>query len=185
MPFAIAFVGILVVGLGYAAYVDWTTLKVPKWLTIGLLALGIAMNLARGGWLGRDSDDGLGLGLLNGFLFSLAGFALGFALFFLLWIFGLGGGGDVKLVAATGAWIGWLPVLLSIALSLPFLILVTVLVSVYRMGSGKLPPTAVQGGGRRKAVTTFSLPFALGTGIIVTVLMVQYANSLKAGEPGA
>ena len=34
LAFAIAFVVILVAGLGYAAYVDWTTMKVPKSPTV-------------------------------------------------------------------------------------------------------------------------------------------------------
>src|SRR5438270_8400 len=45
-------------------------------------------------------------GALDGLLFALAGFGLGFALFFVLWVLGACGGGDVKLFAALGAWVG-------------------------------------------------------------------------------
>jgi Flp pilus assembly protein protease CpaA len=195
LPFAVAFVGILIAGLAYAAWVDWTTLKVPKWLTVGLFAIGVVMNVIRGAWLGAEgqptwlSDEGnLVLGALSGLLWSLAGFLLGFALFFVFWIFGLGGGGDVKLVAATGAWLGALPVMISIAASLPFLILVTLLVLTYRMTSGRLPQvataTAMQGGGRRRSVTTYSLPFALGVYVVLGSLMFGYVKALNAAAAG-
>lgn len=195
LAFAIAFVGILVAGLGYAAYVDWTTMKVPKWLTVGLFGTGIAMNVIRGAWLGAEGHavwildgDNAFIGAMDGLLRSLAGFALGFALFFGFWIFGLGGGGDVKLVGATGAWLGWSAVLISVILSLPFLVLVTLLVSGYRIAGGKLPQTAiataVQPGGRRRSVTTYSLPFALGAFVVLSIIMVEYAKFLNAATSG-
>jgi prepilin peptidase CpaA len=43
---------------------------------------------------------------LDGLLFSLAGLLFAFTLFFGMFILGLCGGGDVKLCAAIGAWIG-------------------------------------------------------------------------------
>jgi prepilin peptidase CpaA len=185
LPFAIVFTAVLMAGLGYAAYVDWVMLKIPKWLTIGLFGSGIVMNMVRGGWLAAEGQpvwiingDNAALGALDGFLLALAGFITGFGVFFVFWIFGLGGGGDVKLVGATGAWIGWLMVLMCIALSLPFLVVVTVLVSAWRITSGKLPTTAMQGGSRRRTVTTFSLPFALGVAVMMSLLMVRYVNSL-------
>jgi Flp pilus assembly protein protease CpaA len=186
LPFAIAFVGILVAGLGYAAYVDWTTLKVPKWLTMGLLGTGVVMNMVRGAWLGAEGHpifilnaDNAALGALDGLILALTGFITGFVVFFAFWIFGLGGGGDVKLVAAAGAWLGWFIVLVGIALSLPFLVVVTVVVSAWRISGGRLPATALQGGVRTRTVTTYSLPFALGVGVILTILMVQYVNQLN------
>ena len=41
-------------------------------------------------------------GILNG----LGGFGLGFGLFFVLWIIGSAGGGDVKLMGALSVWLG-------------------------------------------------------------------------------
>jgi Flp pilus assembly protein protease CpaA len=195
LPFAIAFVGILAAGLAYAAYVDWTTMKVPKGLTIGLLASGVLLNGVRGAWLAAEgnrvwiiNEPNALLGALDGLLMSITGFLLGFVLFFGFWIFGLGGGGDVKLVGATGAWLGWYFVLISVILSLPFLVFVTVLVSGYRIFSGKLPQTAVttgiQAGGRKRSVTTYSLPFALGVYVILSVMMFQYVKDLNAAASG-
>ena len=185
LAFAIAFVGILVAGLGYAAYVDWVTLKVPKWLTLGMLGCGVAINAIRGAWLGAEGHptwildaDNAAVGALDGLLLAVAGFLVGFVVFFAFWIFGLGGGGDVKLVAATGAWLGWFIVLVAIALSLPFLVAVTVVVSAWRISGGRLPATAVQGGTRQRTITTYSLPFAMGVGVVLTILMVAYVKQL-------
>jgi prepilin peptidase CpaA len=182
LPFAIVFVGILVVGLGYAAYVDWKTMKVPKWLTLALLGTGIAMNAICGGWLGvegrpmwiLDADNAL-VGALDGILLSLVGFIVGFGLFFGFWIFGLSGGGDVKLVGATGAWLGYDLLLLGVLLSLPFLVVLTLLVLVLRMAKGKLPKLAstVEAKGRKRTVTTYSLPFALGVYVVLSVWMLK------------
>jgi Flp pilus assembly protein protease CpaA len=182
LPFAIVFVVILVVGLGYAAYVDWKTMKVPKWLTLGLLGTGFVMNATCGGWLGvegrpmwiLDADNAL-LGAIDGILLSLVGFIVGFGLFFGFWIFGLSGGGDVKLVGATGAWLGCNLLLIGVLLSLPFLVVLTLLVLGYRLAKGKLPKLAAttEVKGRKRTVTTYSLPFALGVYVVLFVWMLR------------
>src|SRR5262249_31381464 len=81
--------------LAVASYTDLRRLTIPKWLTLTVLALGLAANLVRGAWLGGTgqpawvlSGSGEWLGLLDGLLFALAGFALGFVLFFVLWLMG-------------------------------------------------------------------------------------------------
>ena len=56
--------------------------------------------------MGAENDDWL-MGLADGLLFSLGGFATGFAIFLGMWLLGLCGGGDVKIFAAVGAWIGF------------------------------------------------------------------------------
>src|SRR5262245_26338561 len=96
-----------------ASILDWRSLKIPKFLTLLLWGSGPLVNIVRGAWLGAlgvpvfiISPRGLWTGALDGFLFSLAGFGLGFAIFFLLWIARTCGGGDVKLFAGIGAWIG-------------------------------------------------------------------------------
>jgi Flp pilus assembly protein protease CpaA len=108
--FYLVLVGITLV----AAYRDWREMKIPKTLSITALALGIAFNLARGAWLGELGKpvwvlepNGLWTGLADGLLFALAGFAVGFGLFFVLWLLKTCGGGDVKLFGALGAWVGW------------------------------------------------------------------------------
>lgn len=89
-----------------ASYTDVRRMIVPKWLTVPALVLGILMNTLRGGWLGASGDAGFGLGAWDGFLFSMKGFGVGFGLFFAMWVCGVCRGGDVKLFAALGAWVG-------------------------------------------------------------------------------
>src|SRR4029077_13443330 len=91
-------------------------------------ALGVTCNLVRGAWLGglgrptwTLGGSGAVIGALDGFLFALAGFAVGFTIFFLMWIAGACKGGDVKLFAAVSAWVGpyiclWILVLSTIIL---------------------------------------------------------------------
>jgi prepilin peptidase CpaA len=72
---------------------DLLTKKIPNWITFPSMALGLA---AQAWVLG-------GAGLLDGGL----GLLLGFALFFPMHAFGYMGAGDVKLLMAVGAWLGW------------------------------------------------------------------------------
>ena len=71
---------------------DLRTRRIPNLLNVASLGLALAWHASVGGW--------------NGFLFSLGGFATGFGILFVLWLIGGGGGGDVKLMGAVGAWLG-------------------------------------------------------------------------------
>jgi prepilin peptidase CpaA len=75
-----------------AAYTDIKSRHIPNVLPASLLAAGIALN-ALHGWQSAAISVGLFLGV----------FALGTFLF----SFGLIGGGDVKLIAAAAAALGW------------------------------------------------------------------------------
>jgi prepilin peptidase CpaA len=83
----------LAVALAVAAGVtDWRSRRIPNWLTVPGLLLGIAANAAAGGWSGLKTSllgAGLGLLLLLPFVFlrSL-------------------GAGDWKLAGALGAFVG-------------------------------------------------------------------------------
>ncbi len=182
LPFGIVFIAILVAGLGYAAYADWMTMKVPKWLTVGLCCTGIVTNAICGAWLFFEGAKvwlfdpvNVFVCAVDGVLLSLVGFIVGFVSFFVFWIFGLCGGGDVKLVGATGAWLG--PILLAwgVVLSLPFLVILTLSVLAYRLARGKLPQPAIATPtkGRQRSVTTYSLPFALGVYVVLSVWMLK------------
>jgi len=75
-----------------AGWTDWRTRRIPNWLTVPALVLGIAANSLALGWYGAKEallGAGLGLGLL-----------LPFVLIRSL------GGGDWKLVGALGAFLG-------------------------------------------------------------------------------
>ncbi len=75
-----------------AGWTDWRTRRIPNWLTVPALLLGIATNSLALGWSGaKESLLGAGLGL---------GLLLPFVLIRSL------GGGDWKLVGALGAFLG-------------------------------------------------------------------------------
>jgi prepilin peptidase CpaA len=76
-----------------AGWTDWRSRRIPNWLTVPGLVLGLALNAWLGGWPGlKTSLLGAGLGLLVllpfVFLRSL-------------------GAGDWKLAGALGAFVGW------------------------------------------------------------------------------
>jgi prepilin peptidase CpaA len=75
-----------------AAIYDWRTQRIPNRLTGVMILSGVSANLAIGG--------------LAGGLLSLAGLALGVALFIGFYWYGSLGGGDVKLLGAIGALLG-------------------------------------------------------------------------------
>jgi prepilin peptidase CpaA len=78
--------------LTVATFTDLRSRRIPNWLVLPFMAAGLAVPAWFLGW--------------HGFIQSIEGFGLGAAVFGILsWIAGMGMG-DVKLVAAIGAWIG-------------------------------------------------------------------------------
>ena len=77
---------------------DVRTGKIPNWLTVPALAVGLLVHPIIGATVGD--------GWLAGLKFSALGFATGFALLLVLWFVGGSGGGDVKMMSALGAWLG-------------------------------------------------------------------------------
>lgn len=73
-----------------AALTDWLRRKIYNWLTLPAMGAGLVLNALHGQ-----------------FLSSLIGFGLCFGVFFLLFILGGMKGGDAKLMAAVGAFVGW------------------------------------------------------------------------------
>jgi Flp pilus assembly protein protease CpaA len=113
--FAWAFFLVLVALTAVAAYIDLRTLTIPKPLNFLTLALGVVFSVVRSAWLGASGEGdqvlwfgshGPWIGALDGLLYALVGILFGFGLFFVMWILGTCGGGDVKLFAAIGAWGG-------------------------------------------------------------------------------
>jgi prepilin signal peptidase PulO-like enzyme (type II secretory pathway) len=107
------FVGALMGLLALAAVVDIRTARIPKSITLTTAACGLLANIARGALLGLQGKEcwhlGLGsvwLGAADGLLFAVAGLFFGFIVFTGMYLLGSCGGGDVKLCAAIGAWIG-------------------------------------------------------------------------------
>lgn len=85
-------VTVLVTVLITTVVFDLRSSRIPNWLTFP--AMGFA--LAGHAWFGG----------MNGALFSLAGLATGLGLFFLIYLVGGIGAGDVKLMAAIGGFVG-------------------------------------------------------------------------------
>ena len=83
---------VLMIVLLIAVVTDLRSSRIPNWLTFP--AMGFA--LAGHAWLGS----------MHGVLFSLAGLGTGLGLFFLIYLAGGIGAGDVKLMAAIGAFVG-------------------------------------------------------------------------------
>lgn len=82
----------LVVCLTWAVRTDCAERRIPNVLTVPLALAGLMNALAWGYPIGP--------------LWSLAGLTLGFGLMFLKFAIGAAGGGDVKLMAGIGAWLG-------------------------------------------------------------------------------
>ena len=83
---------VLTAGVGAGAFIDLRTRRVPNVLTVSLSALGITG--AAAGLTGLSMQAAV-VGLLLGMLFMMPGY-----------LFGATGAGDVKLLAAVGAWLG-------------------------------------------------------------------------------
>jgi len=89
---------VLAAALIVAAVCDLRRGKVYNWLTYPAVAVGLALGAAAG-WAQGDAWDG--------FANHGAGLAFGFGVLFVAFMMGGMGGGDVKLMAAVGAMLGW------------------------------------------------------------------------------
>jgi len=83
------------ISLGLAATAcacDLRTRRIPQVLTLGGAAAGLVFHVLNGGWSAGAA--------------SIAGWAVGIAIFFVPFALGGLGAGDVKLLGALGAWLG-------------------------------------------------------------------------------
>lgn len=186
---------LLVGALIPASIIDWKTLLIPKYLSVPIMCAGPVVNVVRGVWLGAHDQQvflfapsGAVLGALDGVLFSVVGFVLGYGVFFLLWLLRTCGGGDVKLFAGIGAWVG--PVeAIRILIGSQVVVAVILVGQLIRRGrvrarpgdkSGKRKETVAEK--KRKRLVSFSLPLAVATAI---VLMWDFRYDLGLAEPPA
>jgi prepilin peptidase CpaA len=84
---------ILIILLLTAAFFDAKEKRIPNILTFPVILVGLILNII--------------MNSLNGIMFSLYGLFIGLAVFFIPFALGLMGAGDVKLMAAVGALMGW------------------------------------------------------------------------------
>ena len=79
--------------LALACYWEIRERRIPNWLTLGAIVLGIGASAIEGG--------------LDGLVDSTLGLAVAGGLFLPFCLLGVVGGGDMKLMAAVGAVTGW------------------------------------------------------------------------------
>lgn len=157
-----------------AAVLDYRTKKIPNWLTVSAAVLGLAYNSFAPGGLGP--------------LAALAGLAIGFALLLLPWLLGGGGMGDVKLLAALGAWMG--PVLILVSFGAAAMLaacgaIVIMAASAVTDGfsatrrryiqTANTGGTASSGSSPRKTrrVLPFAVPVAMGTWLVLAWMLLR------------
>lgn len=157
-----------------AAVSDFRTRRVPNWLTLPAALGGLAFHtFAPQGW---------------GFTTSLAGLAVGFALLLIPFLLGGGGMGDVKLLAALGAWLGPRLMLAAFAVSMVLATVITLAILAYVAvrryvldvepenvtASGE---TVVQSPGYFRQALPFAVPLALGTWLLLAWIVTLGASS--------
>jgi prepilin peptidase CpaA len=159
--------------LATAVYTDVRMHRIPNWVTVPSAVLGLVYHTVVSAWNGNGVWSGAGV--------SLAGFALGSVLLILPWLFGGGGMGDVKLLAALGAWLGpkWLIMVFIVSMLLASAMVIAVFFystvgSGYTKTRRKLLPgrrgTTEAGKGRRRFLP-FAVPLAVGTVAVLAWLV--------------
>jgi prepilin peptidase CpaA len=95
----IAVLGFAVILASWAGWLDWRSRRIPNWLTVPALVLGLTLNTAASRFLG-------GTGTWAGMKFGLAGAGLGLLLLLPFVLLRGLGAGDWKLMGALGAFLG-------------------------------------------------------------------------------
>lgn len=114
-----------------ATFTDLRTMRIPNWLTLPLLASGLAYGAVRGGWTGLG-DAAIGVAIA-GVIFVAAYAIAG------------GGAGDAKLMMALGAWLGAYPsVVLVLGVTICGLVW-AIIVTIYRDGFTAVPVMLMHG----------------------------------------
>ena len=179
------------------AYTDTFRWKIPNKLTLPFFGLGLVYQLVfwgLGPWNGLMDTHGL--------LDGLMGFGLGFGLYFALWIVAGGGGGDVKLMGALGAWLGFKLTFFLIITSLVMVVIDGVIVTIYKVlrngmkdfkkkhlatgktnakGKAGLSEQETQLDKRKRRVLPFAIPVAMAVWL---VMLSNAVGVIKGGQLG-
>jgi prepilin peptidase CpaA len=161
---------VLAVLLVVAAVIDGRTFRVPNWLTVGGMVAGLILNTA--------------LPMQTGILSALAGLATGLVILLPLYAVGVMGAGDVKLMAAVGAFLGLPEILFAVLGSLIAGGIAAVAFGLYRRAFGRMTGNVVE--------IVQSMAFAVIAGHRPTSVMagrtsvgnLPYGISIAAGTLG-
>lgn len=151
-----------------AAICDLRFRKIPNRMTAPMCVAGIVYQVVFYG--------------MDGLWASLLGFAAGFGILFVLWMIATAGGGDVKLMAALGTWLGWLTTLKVLFCSLIFVTTGTIGIVLIGLLSQGLRRTKNQyltknetGKGetteqrQKRRVMAFAVPVAIATWCVLAL----------------
>ncbi len=167
-----AAVGVLIF-VGMALYTDLKSRTIPNQITVTSFVLALVLHTYFGGWAG--------------FLLSLSGFAVGFGILFLLWVIGGGGGGDVKLMGAAGAWVGALPILIIFIASAVFAVFCTMFMMLRNPSSEQVAEASTPGAtgdsdsplrskSKLKQSIPYAVPVAMATVCVVLLLLIPHTQ---------
>lgn len=150
--------------LAFACYGEIRARRIPNWLTLGAVVLGLGAAAIEGGAEGLV-DSAIGLAIAGG-------------LFLPFCLLGVVGGGDMKLMAAVGAIVGWPMVLrvvtntciagglIAVAIMAWNGMLLTTLANVFRIMAG-MPRRSK--GLRKAPMVPYALAITVGTLVAVFV----------------
>jgi len=110
-----------------AALCDLRTKRLPNVLTVPAFLGGVVFHALRG------AAEGGWVGLGEGLLVALAGFATGFGILLVMWLIGGSGAGDVKFMGALGAWLGAALTLQVFVVSAAIVLVITICVFGYEI----------------------------------------------------
>jgi len=127
----------------YASFIDYRERRVPNWLNAALAVSGVLAQFTYFGW--------------NGVGIAVAGLLVGFGVLIVPWLMHAMGAGDVKLMAAIGAWFG--PTLTVLAFGLGALI-GGIIAIIMIMATGKLGHAYVNFGIILKKLTNRQTAFS-------------------------
>ena len=155
----------LLVILAVAVREDLSSHRIPNGLTLGALALGIALQAYGGG--------------LHGFGLSVAGAAAGFASLLPFYLMKGMGAGDVKLMMAAGAFLGPVDAFVAVLLSLIAGAVLAVVIVVWRVanstgvpalsGNGAGGDSKLQSAFSRASTEKFPYAAAIAAGVVATM----------------
>jgi len=179
------FIFCVVLFTALAAASDLRSKKIPNTLTVSAAVAGLIFQIIKG------AIEGGGYGALTGVGISLGGFATGFGILLVLWLMGGGGGGDVKLMAALGAWLGAPTLIIVFMISTLFVIMSAVAALTYQLatkgfsrtskryvkaakktkhaGTRELNEEEKQTAKVRRRLVPYGVPVALATWIVLAI----------------